>query len=221
MIRLSEIDSQLISTIICDYLICRNCGVINRNYERTQSGYRCQTCDMESDSGTLAFPISVCVLIDLVQQTFHSHAPTPTSFGFQSADVGTILYFCTLREALLNSFLLNNLRTRKIPEPLIRRLLDDNKLASQKFGNLFASVVGIKWKEAVNHATQKAGVDYIPVSVLMQSAAELRNEFLHSGKAWRCTREYAAQCVDSMSELLGLFVTLHNEYTHPLMRRGT
>lgn len=128
-------------------------------------------------------------------------------YGFQGADVGTVLYFCTLREALLNSFLLNNLRVRKIPEPLIRRLLNDNKLASQKLGNLFASVVGIKWKEAVNYAAQKVGIDYTPVSVLMQSAAELRNEFLHSGKAWRCTREYATQCVDSMGELLGLFVT--------------
>ncbi len=49
MIRLSEINSQLVSSIICDYLICHNCGVIDRNYERTQGGYHCQTCNMESD----------------------------------------------------------------------------------------------------------------------------------------------------------------------------
>lgn len=219
MTQLSEIDSQPASSLVCDHLICRACGVIDRDYDRLRKGHRCSTCGSESEAGSLVFPISIHVLVDLVQQAFHSQSPTRPLNAPQGADVGAVLYFCTLREALLNTFLVNNLRAREVPEPLISKLLDDNKLASQKFGGLFTSVVGVKWEEAVGQVSLQTGVDYKSVSALMRSAAELRNEFLHSGRAWALTREFATQCVDSMGELVGLFVSLHNEYTHPALRR--
>jgi hypothetical protein len=114
----------------------------------------------------------------------------------------------------LNTFLMNNLRARRVPEPLISKLLEDNRLASQKFGGLFSSVIGVKWDDAVQCVSESSGIEFKSVSLLMRAAAEVRNEFLHEGIAWGVTRSFATQCVDSMGQLVNLFVWLHNEYTH-------
>jgi ABC-type Na+ transport system ATPase subunit NatA len=132
--------------------------------------------------------------------------------------IGTVLFFCTLREALLNTLLLNHLRSQKVPTRLIERLLEDNKLAGQKFGELFTSVIGVKWKVAVSHASSHTSIDFEPVSNLMLRAAEIRNEFLHEGRGWGATLEFATECMNSMPALVGLFVALHNGYVHPMLR---
>lgn len=219
MTVLSEIDGQPASALVCNHLICRNCGIIDRDYDRLKRGHRCDTCGVESEAGSLVFPINIHVLVDLVQQAFHSESPTRPLDSPRGADIGSVLYYCTLREALLNTFLLNNLRARRIPEPLIKKLLYDNKLATQKFGGLFTSVVGAKWDEAVEQVSQLARIDFKPVSQLMKTAAELRNQFLHEGSAWSITRSFSTECVDSLPNLVNLFVWLHNEYTHPILNQ--
>lgn len=217
MTSLSEIDGQPLSTLVCNHLICKTCGVIDRDYGRLKKGYRCTHCQAESDAGSLVFPISIHVLVDLIQQAYHSVSPTGPLDAPQGQDVGTVLFYCSLREALLNTFLVNNLRARNVDQSLISRMLDDNKLASQKFGSLFTSVIGIKWSEAVSALSAAKGKNYSAVSDLMREAAELRNDFLHQGRAWGIDRSIAKRCVDSTGDLVSMFVELHNEYTQPLL----
>jgi hypothetical protein len=217
--KLSEVDSMSLSTLACVYFLCRSCGIIDRDSERSRIGHRCGECDKEGDGGTLAFPISIRVLVDLIQQSYHSTSPASPPNSPQGSDVGPVLYFCTLREALLNSFLINHLRAQAIPESLISKLLDDNKLASQKFGGLFTTVTGGKWSEAVAAASRRASFNFTEVSELMRTAAERRNDFLHSGRSWSFTREFATRCVDSVADLTYLFAELHNEYTRPYIHR--
>lgn len=147
--RLSQIDSQPLSDFACVYFLCKACGIIDQDWNRTRKGNHCLQCNAESDSASLVFPISIHILVDLIQQSYHSQSPTNPLNSPQGSDVGPVLYFCTLREALLNNFLVNHLRAQKIPQHLVEKLLDDNKLAGQKFGGLFTSVVGVKWSEAV------------------------------------------------------------------------
>jgi hypothetical protein len=218
MTSLSEIDTQPASMLVCDHLICQSCGIVDRDYGRLRNGYCCSECGVKSESGRLVFPISIHVLVDLVQQAFHSQSPTGPLDAPQGSDIGTVLFYCTLREALLNTFLRHNLRARQVDESLITKLLDDNKLASQKFGGLFTSVIGATWEDAIAQASRLAGTNFKPVSDLMRKAAELRNEFLHEGRAWSLNREFATECVDSMGNLVNLFVALHNEYTHPVLQ---
>lgn len=218
MVRLSQIDSQPLSDLACIHFLCKACGIIDQDWNRARTGSQCFHCKTEGNGASFVFPISIHVLVDLIQQSYHSNSPTSPLNSPQGSDVGPILYFCTLREALLNSLLINHLRALKVPQPLIEKLLSDNKLASQKFGGLFTTVIGVKWDEAVSAASQRSGCDYSKVSDLMRAAAERRNEFLHSGRAWAINREFATLCVDSVAELTGLFVELHNEYTSPLLR---
>jgi len=216
--QLAEIDTQDASTLVCDYLVCGNCGIIDRDHSRMRKGSKCSTCEKESEAGRLAFSINIRILVDLVQQAYHSTAPVGPISGPQVPNIGTVLLFCTLREALLNGFLINRLRAQHVPKPLMEKLLGDNRLASQKFGELFTSVVGCKWENAVAEASRYTAGDFTSASNLMRDAATIRNEFLHEGRAWQATREFATNCVNAMPLLVGLFVALHNLYVHPLQR---
>ena len=217
MVTIAEIDSQDISTLICDFMICKLCGEVDREHSRMTANSLCPVCKKPAGVARLYYPINVHILVDLVQQAYHSNAPVGPISGPQTPVVGTILFFCTLREALLNHFLLEFLRAEHVKTSLIEKMLDDNKLASQKFTSLFSAVIGKSWGDAVSEASAYDANDYRPVSDLMKSAASIRNEFLHEGTGWSATREFATECVNSLPALFGLFVALHNIYIRPLL----
>lgn len=217
---LSEIDFQSISTLVCSQFQCPACGWIDRDFDRTRVGHRCKTCGTESKVGRLAFPHNISVLADLCQEAYFSTHKLDNPYAPQSANIAPILYFCTLRECLLNHFLRSHLLAQNVPSPLIAKLLDDNRLANQKFGELFTSVTGVKWNEAVERASALKSTNFKRVSDLMRRASETRNKFLHQGYASKATRELATECIDSLLQLTNLFVTLNNVYTHPLRLRN-
>lgn len=217
MHELSEIDFQHASTLVCDQMQCQACGWIDRDRDRMRKGHRCKVCNTESEGARLAFSVNISVLVNLCQEAYFSQPKLTTPYSPQSANIAPILFFCTLRECLLNHFLQMHLRALNVPWPLIEKLLDDNKLANQKFGDLFTTVTGVKWDEAVKTASANASNDFKIVSELMRTAAIIRNKFLHEGHAWKSTREFATECIDSLPQLTQLFVTLNNAYTHPLL----
>lgn len=220
MVSLAEIDNQDISTLVCDFMICKRCGEVDRDHSQMRTNSLCPVCEKPAGVARLYYPINIHILVDLVQQAYHSYAPVGPISGPQAPAIGTILYFCTLREALLNHFLLEFLRAENVKTSLIEKMFDDNKLASQKFTSLFSAVVGKRWSDAVGEASAHDVNDYRPVSDLMKSAANIRNEFLHEGTGWSATRDVATECVNSLPALFGLFVALHNIYIRPLLANG-
>lgn len=221
MHKLSDIDDQPASTLSCDHLICGHCGVVDRDHSRSRVGSNCSSCGAVSEGGRLHFSINIHILVDLAQQAFLSSAPVGPISGPQASGIATILFFCALRETLLTKFLTDLLRAQNVPGRLIEKLLDDNKLANQKFGDLFSSVVGVTWNVAVAEASRQEGRFFEPVSQLMKDAAAIRNEFLHEGSAWSASQEVAKSCVDELPALVSLFVSLHNLYIHPLVRSAS
>lgn len=215
MKSLAEVDNQPASTVACSHLTCASCAIVDKDWDRMRRGHVCSVCGESSECGRLHFPISIHILVDLIQQAYHSQSPTGPLDGPNGADVGTVLYFCTLREALLNHFLIGHLRAQNVPVALIEKLLDDNRLASQKFGGLFASATGKKWPEAVSHVSASTGNTFEPVSQLMRRAAEVRNQFLHEGAAWSMTRAFSTECINAVPFMVELFVALHNGFTRP------
>lgn len=218
--KLSEIDSEAASTLVCLYFICNHCGVIDRDSGRIKRNHQCRACRKEGNGASLAFPINMHILVDMAQQSFHAVSPVGPISGESAHDIATVLHFCTLREALINNFLIRHLRKKSIPPEIIERLLDDNKLAHQKFGPLFSSAVNEKWDNAVKAASTYDGRDYTIVSELMKQAANARNRFLHDGTVWGFGHEFSEECINSLSAMFGLFVALHNVYTHSLTARN-
>ena len=208
---LASIDSQDASSLACPWFVCVHCGVVDRDMQRMRVGHTCDSCGIPGESGRLYFPITIHILVDLVHQAYHSSAPVGPIKGPQTRAVGTIVFYCALREALLVNFLKEHMIAQELPAAIIERLLDDNKLAHQRFGQLFKSVVGVKWNDAIQEISTEA-VDFNDVSQLMIRCSEIRNDFMHSGRAWSATDEIATKCVDSLLMLTALFAAMHNRY---------
>jgi hypothetical protein len=155
-----------------------------------------------------------------MQQTYHSSSPEDPVPGPQASDIGTIILFCTLRESLLNHFLLSLLRARRIPAPDIEKIFEDNKSAGRKFGRLFTKVVESSWEDAVAEASRLAAKDFQPLSDLMKNAVLIRNKFMHEGAGWTATREVATSCINNSFSLFELFVSFHNLYVRPHLRQN-
>lgn len=215
--KLSEIDSQEASTLVCLYFICAHCGIIDRHRGRIKTGFICPTCKKEGDGACLAFSINMHILVDMAQQSFHAQSPVGPISGESSHDIATVLHFCALREALMNNFLIRLLRAKSIPIGIIERLLEDNKLAHQKFGALFLSITNEKWNAGVSAASAHDSTDYSSTSSFMIKAATARNSFLHDGNVWNFDRGFAEECINNLSPMFRLFVALHNVYTHPML----
>lgn len=211
---LSSVKNYDASELACPWFVCMRCGVVDRDRQRIRTDYECTNCGQQAGTARLYFPITIHILVDLVHQAYHSSAPVGPIDGPQTRAVGTVVFFCALREALLVHFLGEHMAAQKLPDEIAARLLDDNKLASQRFGQLFKSVVGVSWREAVQRISNQCH-EFLSVSELMKRASETRNEFMHNGRAWSITEELATECVDSLPSLTRLFASLHNEYIAP------
>jgi len=217
MREFAEIDSQAASTLVCNFMICKRCGRVDQERSRLVVNSNCPACQQQAGVARLYYSVNISVLVDLVQQTYHSNAPVNPVHGPQAPNIGTILLFCALREELLNHFLQTLLLAQRVPEPIIKKLFDDNKLANQKF-KLFQAVVGKNWDEAVRVASMTENCDFAEISSLMKESADIRNKFMHEAWGWGATREVATNCVNGLIPLFNLFVALHNIYVCPCLR---
>lgn len=212
---LASIKNQDASTFVCPWFLCPHCGIVDRDMDRMRVGHICVNCSRPSESGRLYYPVTIHILVDLVQQAYHSNAPVGPIDGPQTNCVGTLVFFCALREALLAHFLTEHMSAQELPTGVVNRLFDDNKLANQRFGKLFKSVVTVAWEDAVQDISTP-NCDYVFVSELMQRASKVRNEFMHNGSAWGASDELATECVNSLTMVAQLFVMLHNRYIVPM-----
>lgn len=221
MVELADIDSQAASTLVCDFMICARCGIVDRKESRLVVNSDCPACQRPAGVACLYYSDRFHILVDLMQQTYHSSGPVDTIIsGPQAQNIGTIIFFCTLREALLNHFLLKLLLAQRVPARVIEKLFDDNKLANQKFNSLFPAVTGNSWKVAVQEASKYDDTNYNEISDLMREAADIRNKFMHEGMGWAATREVATNCINALFCLFSLFVALHNIYVRPHLREN-
>ena len=190
---------------------------MDRDHERGRMGRLCSHCSTEGECGRLAFPGNINLLVDLAQEMFHYEALAGSRVEYrpQGRDVGTVLILCSLREALLINFFVENLLAKKVERQLIERLLNDNRSTNQRLNKLFPSVVGVKWKQAIESLSDKHAMNFSDVSSLMEEAAKERNNFLHEGSPWRISRDLPKRCIDSLFVWMSLFVALHNQYTQP------
>ena len=104
------------------------------------------------------------------------------------------------------------MRKEKLPNWVIDRLFDDNKMASKRFGQLFKSVTMDSWAKAIRDLEPDKDSSYAEIDRLMISATEARNSFMHGENIVGMTNELAKNCHSSVPKLLKLFSSLHNKY---------
>ena len=207
MIKLADIQGQSLSSLVCDFMICKRCGIVDRERSRIIANSQCPACHESAGIACLYFGLNISILLDLIQQSYHSATPKAEALGPQSSDVAVVLFFCALREALLNN-LLAYLETGGTSTS--RRNL------KSKFSQL-EDHIGCTWDEALREISAREGVLFDSVSNLMIEASTLRNRFMHEASGWRITRQFSTECLNNTFAVLGLFVALHNRYARPLL----
>ncbi len=215
MTKLSDIDDQRLSSLIGDFMICKRCGIVDREHSRIKVDNPCPSCHKPAGRAQLYFHLNIQILIDLIQQAYNSKSPPTGETEPNSSNVAVVIFFCALREALLEHLFIYLFSARKTSEPKAEKLLKDNRLFNQKLSTLFPELIGLSWDKAIENIASANRMDFCSVSVFMKNMANLRNKFIHEGSVWGITKEIATDCVNNTFGMLQLFVALHNAYVQP------
>lgn len=220
LLKISKIKSQSLSSLTCDHRVCRTCHIVDRNYERSRTGFPCPFCGTSSRIGLLYFHLQIHTLINLIQEAFHA-SPNKNLFTTQSEgrtaqSISVIIFYCTLREALLENLIVELCSARNIPKDIFDRLMSDNRTHIQKQNKLFPSLTGKKWKEAIKKANKENGKDYEELDDFVASTVEMRNQFVHRGNKFSINPITAEKCLENIPLLISFYVDLHNIYVHPI-----
>ena len=215
---------QSLSTLIANYLECQECRIIDRNAERMRSGYICPVCDYVSEGGRLYFHINIHILIDLIQESYHSvNSEQVTEKLYEGEgphDISVIIFFCTLREALLDNLISRLMTAQNLSDGVSERLLSDNKFHVQKQDKLFKSLTGVKWNDAIDMLNKNSNLDYKEIDDFVVSVVRARNNFIHEGCKWSIDRELSTNCMNNLFGLIKIYVELHNSYVHPHYKKS-
>ena len=159
------------------------------------------------------------VLTSLIEESANARRRRSSSTRFVSVNVphiAAVLFFCTLRELLLNWLIEHICWAQKVPIPIRERLLADNNSHTRRQNAVLPSLTGKKWKVLIAQETKASGVDYGALNNILEQAITARNKFMHEGKHWGIDRALAQACADAIPTLLEFYVALHNRYVHPL-----
>lgn len=216
------VTDRKLSLVIADFRMCRECHVVDRDEGRIRVGHLCGTCGQPGEGGMMYFELSALLLIDLMQEAFHTPALAQSGYTNASGDahnVSVVLFFCTLREVLLNSLLSYICWAQSIPRPVYDRLLADSNTHALRQNNLLPSLTGKKWPALLKQEASSSQLDYVELNEFLLKAVEARNKFMHEGKRWGIDRTLAECCMDHIWPLLNLYVSLHNRYVHAVVHK--
>lgn len=212
--KLSSSSRNHWSLFLGGYFICSKCSFVDRDRNRLMAAHVCEKCQVGSTSTGLYFHVNIMVTLDLLEESYASSSKIENDENVESHNVAILLYFCTLKEALLEHFLNHIFVSLHLPEGLRVRLRNDNRMFNEKINKLLPALIDDKWSEAIVNAGKLNGKDYLRLNDLLVEAAELRNGFLHNASPWNISQQVAANCIDALPELLDLFVGLQNYYVH-------
>ena len=216
---ITEIKKQPLSTLISNYFECQKCKIVHRNLEVLRVGFKCPSCNYISNGGRLYFHINIHILIDLIQEAYHSvnSESKVTRFyeGEGAHDISVIIFFCTLRESLLENLINRLMQAQNLSKGVSDRLLADNKFHIQKQDKLFRALTNIKWNESMLKRNDESELDYKKIDEFISSVVIARNNFIHEGSKWSIDRELSTGCIKNLWGLINLYVGLHNTYVQP------
>jgi len=211
---------QSLAPLICGYFECKVCGAVDNGRDTLKVGNQCTTCG-GTEIRRMHFNTNIHILVDMIQETFHTLRVDENAKkqyqGVQANDVSVVLFFCTLRETLLNSLITRLIITHKLTDGITSQLLSDNKFHVQKQNKLFLSLTGTKWREALKKITKPESYNYTDLDAFIASVVRCRNSFVHEGRKCSIDARFSEECLRALPRLTRMYVALHNEFVHPLI----
>jgi len=213
-IDISRVKDQPLSTLIANHCQCDACDIVDRDPNRAIIGYKCPRCGVKGTGGQTYFHIGILSTINIIQELYHTTTIKPSINSVNPHKLATVVFFCTLVEALLENLLREHMCAHKIPSDIQERLLADNLTSKQRVTKLFPTIFSDKWETAISKASQSNPQKKYKVALeLFLKAVSARNRLLHPpGNKWAIGIDLPRQCIFHLPTLLDLFVWLHNNY---------
>ena len=205
------------------YDVCPTCGVVDQDSYLTVVGVPCKVCKTPSEGGHAFFDVSILSIIELVQESFCAIPEATKKLGRYPVEPvrahtgATIVFFCTLKELLLDRFLDSLAHVQGLSQAVIDRLQADNDSHSRRLTRLFPALVGVSWEDALQTLDPHDRGKYDDLNAFLKNITDERNLFL--GADWNLSKPLADDCIRSLFPVLNLFVALHNKYIHALLLR--
>ena len=198
---------------------CTSCKIVDTDRGRSTVGHPCQTCNKPSNGGDMYFDSSVHLVVDLIEEAASSehtikYPDTAMEYSENTHFVSVLLFFCTLREILLNNLIRQLCLDQSISNEIYDRLRMDNRLYTQKQDRLFPSLTKVKWTAAIATLDNKSDFDFQKLNADLKRFSDLRNKFAHEGHGFEIDKSTCEECVLSIEPLIHLYVDLHNAFVH-------
>ena len=187
---------------------------------RTLVGSPCPVCRTPSEGGLTYFDMSILSLVDLIQEAYTAIPPDSHPSSQSTIDsemthsVSVVVFYTTLREALLQRFTMELMFQNNLQLELRERLYKDYNSHNERLFKLFPALAGLDWDEALQLVNASSGKDFSPVSETMKDIAVIRNKFVHETNFFGIDRNIATRCIEFLYPTFELFVALHNVLIH-------
>jgi hypothetical protein len=185
-------------------------------------GLPCSICKTPSEGGYSFFDASIVAIASLLQEAFLSlGSPTKNNLSFpgegeRAHAASVLIFFCIIKELLLERFLYNRMEAMELPSGVIKQLSNDNDTHSLRLKKLFPALIDCDWTEALKVIDPEDKKAYPDLNNRLKEITGHRNNFIHEGKDWVMDKSVAEQCLVDLFPLLELFVELNNKYVHTL-----
>jgi hypothetical protein len=210
-----------VQTIAMSYQICRDCHVVDTFSDRIRVGSLCPTCSVPSKGGRMFFDGAVLTIVDLMQEAYCAipKPPEKNLFSYSPSErahaAAVVVFFCTLKELLLERFLNMIMEAQSLPDRVQDRLNSDNRSHSQRLLKLFPSLVGDSWPNVLQSLQSTSTEKLNELDAFLAKISEVRNTFIHEGLDYRIDSAQALKCLQNILPMLALFVLMHNKFVHP------
>ena len=200
---------------------CNICGIVTRDPNGLAYRAPCPTCTTPRVGGKLFFDMSVLILIKDMAEAFRfidnspikDHHLEPEDFR----DVAVVIFFCILKEVLLERFLSTLMTILKLPDNIIFRLNKDNDSHFRRLNQLFPSLTQSKWSEAIERFPSDKSNAFVDLDNLLVRATDARNNFIHEALHGAITPQLAEDCFNAVPTLLDCHMHLNNTFIHPIL----
>lgn len=204
-----EVKDQNLSLLIANYLICKNCLIVDRKIEWSRKGFPCPNCGKPSDAGRIFFSNGIQSLIDLMQEFYHHKNIENKKSDENNHLLAVIVFFTSLGEVLFDKFLIDFMRESNISERLIEKILSDNQSFARKL-DLYKSLTKYNFQKDIG--SFKSQYNFTTIISFYREVRDVRNKILHKGFTWLIPKNMPEKCIKNAPGLLNLFVLIHNKY---------
>jgi hypothetical protein len=208
-----------ISSLVSLFSMCRDCQVVDTFLDRIRVGTPCPTCHSPSKGGLIYFNVPILGLVDLIQEAYgaiplHAGESSFPENPEMTHSISVIVFFSTLREALLVRLIDELMICQNLSIELQDRLYKDYNSHNERLFKLFPALAGLTWDDALKTIQTQTGRDFSSVSDTLKEIADIRNRFIHKVNYFGITYHDASKCIENLYPTFELFVALHNLFIH-------